>query len=89
MKINLVFNETTQLNMPYFDLHEILQTLLKNGNNTLGIFNDLSKPFDTVDHQVLIKKLQYYGIDGTALEWFKTYLSNRKQYISSQDVSEN
>ena len=89
MKINLVFNEITQLNMSYLDLHEILQTLLKNGNNTLGIFNDLSKAFDTVDHQVLIKKLQYYGIDGTALEWFKTYLSNRKQYISSQDVSEN
>ena len=68
MKINLVFNEITQLNMPYFDLHEILQTLLKNGNNTLGIFNDLSKAFDTVDHQVLIKKLQYYGIDGTPSE---------------------
>ena len=33
--------------------------------------------------------LQYYGIDGTALKWFKSYLSHRKQYISSQDVSEN
>ena len=45
--------------------------------------------FDTVDHQILIKKLQYYGVDGTALEWFKSYLSNRKQHISSQDISEN
>ena len=44
---------------------------------------------DTVDHQILIKKLQYYGIGGTALEWFKSYLSNRKQYISSKDASEN
>ena len=50
---------------------------------------DLSKAFDTVDHQILIKKLQYYGIDGTALEWFKSYFSNRKQYISSQDISES
>ena len=33
--------------------------------------------------------LQYYRIDGTALKWFKSYLSNRKQYISSQDVFEN
>ena len=56
---------------------------------TLGVFIDYSKAFNTVDHQILIKKLQNYGIDGTALEWFKSYLSNRKQYISSQDVSEN
>ena len=42
-----------------------------------------------MDHQILIKKLQYYGIDGTALEWFKSYLSNRKQYISTQEISES
>ena len=49
---------------------------------TLGVFIDLSKAFDTADHQILIKKLQYYGINDTALECFKIYLSNRKQYIS-------
>ena len=75
--------------------HAILQlirditTSFEKEKYTLGVFIDLSKAFDTVDHQILIKKLQYYGIDGTALEWFKSYLSNRKQYISSQDVSEN
>ena len=56
---------------------------------TRGVFMDLSKAFDTVDHQVLIKKLQYYGIDRTSLEWFKSYLSNRKQYISTQEISES
>ena len=45
---------------------------------TLGIFIDLPKAFNTVDDQILTKKLQYYGIDGSALEWFKSYLSNRK-----------
>ena len=59
------------------------------GKYKLGVLIDLSKAFDTVDHQSLIKKLQYYGIDNTALEWFKSYSSNRKQYMSSQDVSEN
>ena len=49
------------------------------GEYTRGVFIDLSKAFNTVDHQILIKKLQYYGIDGTALEWFNSYLSNRKQ----------
>ena len=81
MKNNLVFKETIQLNTSYFNLHEILQASLKKGNIHLE--------FDTVDHQILIKKLQYYGVDGTALEWFKSYLSNRKQHISSQDISEN
>ena len=83
----MVFKEITQLTTPYFNLHKILQTL--KGEYTLGVFIDLSKAFDTVDHQILIKTLQYYGIDGTALEWFKSYLSNRKQYISSHDASQN
>ena len=82
MKNSLVFKEITQLNMPYLNLYEILQALF-------GAFIDLSKAFDTVDHQILIKKLQYYGIEGTALEWFNSYLSNRKQYITSQDISES
>ena len=75
--------------------HAILQltrditSSFEKGEYTLGVFIDLSKAFDTVDHQILIKKLQYYGIDGTALEWFKSYLSNRKQYISTQEKSES
>ena len=56
---------------------------------TIGVFIDPSQKFDTVDHQVLIKKFKYYESDGTALNWFKSYLSNRKQFISSQDVSKN
>ena len=51
------------------------------GEYTLGVFIDLSKAFDTVDHHILIKKLQYYEADGTVLEWFKSYLGNRKQNI--------
>ena len=50
---------------------------------TLGVFIDLSKAFDTVNHSVLFKKLQIYGIRGVNLARFCSYLANRKQYISS------
>ena len=75
--------------------HAILQftrdiaSSFEKGEYILGVFIDLSKAFGTVDHQLLIKKLPYYGIDDTALECFKSYLSNKKQYISSQGISES
>ena len=49
---------------------------------TLGIFIDLSKAFDTVDHKILTKKLELYGIKDCNLRWFESYLSNRKQFIT-------
>ena len=43
-------------------------------------FIDLKKAFDTVDHGILCQMLEYYGIQGRDLEWFKSYLSNRKHF---------
>ena len=47
----------------------------------LGVFIDLKKPFDTVNHEILFHKLKLYEINDTCLEWFKNYVSNRKQCI--------
>ena len=48
-----------------------------------GIFLDSQTAFDTVNHQSLLKKLEHYGIKGTALYWFCFYLSNREQHVSA------
>ena len=47
-----------------------------------ALFFDLKKAVDTVDHEILIRKLRVYGIDGMELEWFRSYLSSRQQYCT-------
>ena len=63
-------------------LLHIINDITKGLDNKLfwiGIFIDLSKAFDTVDHKLLIRKLNHYGVRGTALQWFIDYLNNCKQ----------
>ena len=52
-----------------------------NDEITAGLFLDLSKAFDTIKHDILLDKMAHYGIRGLVLEWFKNYLSNRKQFV--------
>ena len=59
-----------------------IQTSIDTSSYSCGIFLDLSKAFDTVNHKFLLDKLFFYGIRGIALEWFKSYLCNRKQFVS-------
>ena len=54
---------------------------------TLGIFLDLKKAFDTVDHHILIKKLDHYGFRGISNLWFQNYLAERYQYVSIEGTN--
>jgi hypothetical protein len=55
--------------------------VINEGNWCIGIFLDLKKAFDTVQHDILLRKLSKYGINGIALDWFKSYLSDRSQCV--------
>ena len=54
---------------------------LDEGETPMCFFLDLSKAFDTLNHNILLAKLKYYGLDDNALMWFKSYLSDRSQFV--------
>ena len=64
------------------NLTESIRQSLDEDSFGCGIFVDLQKAFDTVDHKTLLHKLEYYGIRSICNDWFKSYLSDRKQFVS-------
>ena len=67
------------------NITENIRKALDDRNIACGVFVDLQKAFDTVDHQILLAKLNHYGIRGVSNNWFKFYPSNRNQYVSIND----
>ena len=68
------------------ELVDRLMTDLDKGETPICFFLDLSKAFDTLNHNILLAKLKYYGLDDNALKWFKSYLSDRRQYVEIDNV---
>jgi exonuclease III len=58
-----------------------VQESIENKTNPTGIFLDLTKAYDVLNHRILLTKLESYGIRGMANQWFESYLSHRKQYV--------
>jgi len=79
------FQKNSSTEHALLQLVEDITKSFEQGSYTLGVFIDLSKAFDTVDHKILFAKLRYYGISGKYYEWICSYLTNRKQYVTYQD----
>jgi hypothetical protein len=68
------------------ELTEEITTAIDSSKYTLGVFIDLKKAFDTINHSILLKKLERYGIRGIANDWIASYLVNRFQFTSIENI---
>ncbi len=82
MTNNLVIRKGHSTSYALTVLCNKLYEALDKGHYPLGIFLDFSKAFDTINHAILLKKLEFSGIRGTALKWLESYLSNRIQAVT-------
>ena len=80
------FRKDHSPNLALIYLVDKVSDALEKGDYVLGVFLDFSKAFDTVNHDILFSKLEYYGVRDISLNWFKSYLSNRKQFVEYNGI---
>ena len=83
------FQRGKSTHMALIVLLDKISEALDRGECVMGVFLDFSKAFDTVDHSILLRKMQKYGIQGLALRWFEDYLHDRKQYVTYNSYKSN
>ena len=86
------FREGYSTSMALVDLTNKIIDAFERNEYTIGIFIDLSKAFDTINHKILLSKLYHYGFRGVPHDWFTDYLNNRQQctkYESSMSEFNN
>ena len=76
------FRKKSSCGHALIDLHDYILNNLNKKMHTIGLFLDLSKAFDVINHKILLAKLSNFGIRGIVWEWFRDYLSNRFQFTS-------
>lgn len=68
--------------MAVLDFYDKVSKAIENKLVSVGVFIDLQKAFDSLNHDILISKLEHYGIRGITINLFRNYLTNRKQFVS-------
>ena len=80
------FRKNMSTSLAILELVEEITNAIDDRKYTVGVYIDLKKAFDAVDHNILIKKLEHYGIRGLANKWVRSYLENRNQYACINDT---
>ena len=80
------FQKGKATHMVLITLIDKINEALDQGKLVIGIFLDFSRAFDTVDHDILLQKLELYGVQDIALKLFDSYRSNRLQYVTYNNV---
>ena len=71
------FRSNRSTSSAVMNIIEDIATATDSKKHTIGVFIDLKKAFDTIDHSILISKLHSYGVRGIVLDWLSSYLDNR------------
>ena len=88
LKFNILYKKQFGFRPKYSTEHALVSLIehiknkLDNNDYVCGVFIDLQKAFDTVDHEILLNKLSYYGIRGIANDWFRSFLTDRQQFVN-------
>ena len=88
-KFQFGFRENHSANMALITLVDKIISAIDKGDIVIGLFLDLKKAFDTVNHRILLDKLYHYGIRGVAYNWLVDYLDQRKQYVYYNNTPSN
>ena len=80
------FGQKHSTNHVLLNMTQQTKDIFDKGHLAVGVFVDFQKAFAVVNHKILSRKLEHYGIRGIVNTWFSSYLSNRQQYVSIGDV---
>ena len=83
------FRQKHSTKLAALELTDHVTDFLDSGKLPISLFLDLSKAFDTLDHSILLHKLKYYGVDSILLNWFKSYLEDRFQFVDYDGTKSN